>query len=403
VTGLPGSSRAALLDCIQANLAALADQWHGPGTCLRLGASLRFRYRPATGSGLPTVEPPLGAQLTAAAPVLGLAVADRRDGLAAGELLAALGPGSPAAPAYVVADAWHLPWTPYCGRRHMQHSFLASRLPDGRVRIGDAYHNDTPWGQARPGQWPLTETELAAALRDGATTTIWFTAATPSPVRPAVDVAATDGYVQAYRQAPDRLAALDQLCLETWLLDRSRQLHAAFLASRHALDENRAAAHLAGWRTLTEQAYLALRRAERGRPEQPGLADRLQALLDADSAVFGAAAGPGATAPGTGTGGTGDQPASHATAQRHALWPRFTETVARVLRIEPSAVAAATSLADLPSWNSLRLVETIEALESQFGAQFSPEDLIPERLSDASYLFALVREAEAPRTKEAIR
>lgn len=45
-----------LLDCVQVNLAVLADHHHGAGTHLRAGAALDFRTwkRP---DGLPTVEP----------------------------------------------------------------------------------------------------------------------------------------------------------------------------------------------------------------------------------------------------------------------------------------------------------------------------------------------------------
>lgn len=446
------SAHAPLLDCIQVNLAALADQCHGPGTCLRLGATLRFRCWPAAGRGLPTVEPPLDEQLAAAGPLLGLAVTERRDGVAAGELLAALGSGT----CYVVADAWHLPWTPYHRRRRMRHSFLVSRPPGTQPRITDFYHNDTSWGRSRPGQWPLTDAELAAALPDGAVTAIWFTPVPLDPVRPVTDVTGIDGYLREYRQASGTLATLDQMCLETWLLDRSRRLHAAFLAERAAFPAEcdafpveraaaadecaapgeatagaRIEAHLAAWRQLTEQAYLMFRRAERGRPEPAGLIDRLADLLRADTAVFGAATARPATVPAA-------VPAARVTPARPAagaarppvlaakpaaaaaapppdaglpdpLWPLFAEAVGRILRVSPAAVAGAGSLADLPSWNSLRLVETIEKLESLFCFQFGPDDLVPERLSDPAYLFALVRTASRTasrtghRTREDLR
>ena len=404
MNGSLSSDRAAQLDCIQANLAVLADRWHGSGTCLRLGATLRFRCWPAAGSELPTVEPPLDTQLAQAGPLLGLAVAERRDDVAAEDLLAALGPGTEESPCYVVADAWQLPWTPYYRRRRMRHSFLVSRAPGTRLRITDAYHNDTSWGQARPGQWLLTDAELAAALPDGAITAIWYAPVPLDPVRPMTDVTGFDGYVYEYRQAAGRLAALDQLCLETWLLDRSRQLHAAFLVERAILDEARVEAHLTAWRQLTEQVYLAFRRVERARPEPPGLLDRLADLLRADTQVFGDAAAEPALWP-------GEQPARKQPASaagppagrvRDPLWPPFTEAIGHILRVSSTAVAEAGSLADLPAWNSLRLVETIEALESRFCVQFGPDDLVPERLSDPAYLFALVRDA-GNRTREDLR
>jgi hypothetical protein len=78
----PGAAEASAwaraLDCLQANLAVLADRHHGPGTHLRLGARLHFSPTtaepadtPADPSAetraLPTVEPTLDAQLAASA------------------------------------------------------------------------------------------------------------------------------------------------------------------------------------------------------------------------------------------------------------------------------------------------------------------------------------------------
>ena len=62
------SVRAELLDCVQSNLAVLADRHHGPGSHLALGAVLRFTPRPGP-DGLPTVEPSADSQLAAVADI----------------------------------------------------------------------------------------------------------------------------------------------------------------------------------------------------------------------------------------------------------------------------------------------------------------------------------------------
>jgi len=69
------SIHAEALDCLQANLAVLADRWHGAGTHLRLGAALGFAPQPAT--PLPTVDPGLAGRLTEAQELLGLVVRER--------------------------------------------------------------------------------------------------------------------------------------------------------------------------------------------------------------------------------------------------------------------------------------------------------------------------------------
>ncbi|MDC7340487.1 hypothetical protein PQR15_33600 [Streptomyces lydicus] len=140
-----GSVHSGLLDCIQVNLAVLADHHYGPGAHLRLGARLDFGSW-AGADGLPTVDPPLTVQLTTATGLLGLRVASR-ERLTRGELLAAL--RKDGGVRYAVADAYLLPWLPYHRRAHMEHSFLMAAGPDG-WHITDAYRSDTAWGTATP-------------------------------------------------------------------------------------------------------------------------------------------------------------------------------------------------------------------------------------------------------------
>ena len=75
------------LDCLQANLALLADRFHGAGTHRRLGARLCFT--PAFNGPFPTIDPLLAGRLDEAERLLGLRVQWRADRLAGDDLLQA--------------------------------------------------------------------------------------------------------------------------------------------------------------------------------------------------------------------------------------------------------------------------------------------------------------------------
>lgn len=381
----PAAVRAELLDCMQANLAVLADGSHGPRTHLRLGAVLRLDPRPEA-TGLPTVEPTLTDQLAAARTLLGLGTDDlARDRPTAG-VLAALADGRTR---YVVADAHDLPWTPYHGRRHLEHSLLLRADGGGGVEITDAYHNDTPWGRARPARWTLTTAAAAAALPPvlNAVTAPEVVPLGPvPPPGPGSDPAAVEAYLAPYRGRGDA-GTLDRLCLQTWLLTRSRALHAAFLAAGDELPPA-ATAHLDRWRAVSEQAYVALRRAERGRPAPAGVLDAVAELLHRDAAVLTRADAAGRIAPVTRVAATGSREAD-------PMWPQFAGVVGTVLGTSAAELSRVGSLAEIRSCSSLRLVEVIEALEHTFGVRFGPADLAPDRLHDLDHLLALSRPAAA--------
>ncbi|MFJ9721559.1 acyl carrier protein [Streptomyces sp. NPDC101209] len=367
--------RAELLDCLQANLAVLADRHHGRDTHLRLGGTLRFAPAPHGPGGLPTVEPTVEEQLTAATERLGLAVTD-------------LATGRPAAPSdtsaqplYVVTDAFHLPWVPYHEHKHVEHSFLLEPDADG-VTVTDAYHNDTPWGRARPLRLTYRRHEadaLLAALPE-TTVAVRLSPRTPGPVpAPAhipADEAVIDAYVRAYADHEDRVLALERFTLETWLLARARKLHAAYVAGLAGGTQDEAVrAHLARWDGVVEHAYLAYRRAARGRAEPAGLFERAGEAIRADAAVFGA------------------RPA-------RALEDEVRSVVAQVLHVGEDVLAVGTEgfdgdLSRLAEFGSLRMVEIVERLEQRFAVEFAPEDLVPENLHRVDDLCALIRRSPA--------
>ncbi|TDP90591.1 acyl carrier protein [Labedaea rhizosphaerae] len=353
------SVHADLLDCVQANLAVLADHHHGPGTHLNLGATLRFRWH-SEPNELPTVEPSLAEQVAAAEDLLGLVVRDRAT-VTGAELVDAVRPGDLV---YVVADAYELPWVPYFGQRHLDHSFLLG----ADFTVIDAYANETPWGTAAPGRWKLTRDQLAVREAE----VIHFGGASAGPARPVVSVedASVEGYLAAYDADPDRLRALERLTLETWLLARSRKLHARFREHDGFPPDAEQRAHLGRWDALVEQTYLAFRRVARGRGEPAGLVRRLGEMLDADRAVFGELVSPGGK-PSTVHNGP---------CTTEALRRAVASVVGSVLGVPDARLLDGAEFTSLPRFSSFRLVEIIERLEGELGVELDPADLVPENL-----------------------
>ncbi|MZF84750.1 hypothetical protein [Streptomyces sp. SID5643] len=267
--------RTGMLDCIQANLALLADRWGEPLRHLALGAHLRFRPRPGP-DGLPTVDPPPQTHIRQARALIGLVPRHVHHDLEP-EALRALSRRTPVV--YAVGDTHDMPWLPYAGRARMEHSFLVSGEA-GEACVEDAYDNETAWGPARPGRWRLPWEQLPTAR-----TAVEFTApAAYRAPRPAVALDDPGPYVQAYAAHPDRLTALRRLTSETWLMARARHLHAAYREHRGESPDTHE--HLRRWDRLTATAFIALRRAERGRPVPDSLLPDLAAALHADREVF---------------------------------------------------------------------------------------------------------------------
>ncbi|MFJ8593534.1 hypothetical protein [Streptomyces sp. NPDC093598] len=267
--------RTGLLDCIQVNLALLADRWGEPLRHLSLGAHLRFRPRPGP-DGLPTVDPPPETHLQEARALIGLVPRDVHHDLDP-EALRALTRRAPVV--YAVGDTHDMPWLPYAGRARMEHSFLVGDDADEAV-VEDAYDNETAWGPARPGRWRMPWNRLPTALL-----AVEFTASTDYRApRPTVGIDDPGPYIEAYAAHPDRLTALRRLTAETWLMTRARHLHAAY--REHLGESLTVQDHLRRWDQLTATAFIALRRVQRGRPAPDSLLPDLASALHADREVF---------------------------------------------------------------------------------------------------------------------
>jgi acyl carrier protein len=359
------SVHAGLLDCVQANLAVLADHHHAAGAHLNLGATLRLRWRIEPG-GLPTVEPSLAEHVAAAEDLLGLVVRDRAT-VTGAELVEQVRGGEFV---FVIADAYELPWVPYFGQRHMEHSFLLG----ADFTVIDAYANETPWGTATPGRWKLSRDQLAVRKAE----VIHFDRAGTGLPRPAVSVEDTcfDGYLSVYESCPDRLRALDRLTLETWLLARSRKLHARFREHDGFPLDAEQRAHLDRWDALVEQTYLAFRRVSRGRGEPASVVRRLGDVIEADKKVFGGLVAAGPKPEAVHIAASGDEPLRRAVAS----------VVSAVLGVPDAELLDGTEFASLPRFSSFRLVEIIERLESELGVELDPADLVPENLRSVDHL-----------------
>ena len=72
--------------------------------------------------------------------------------------------------------------------------------------------------------------------------------------------------------------------------------------------------------------------------------------------------------------------------------PRLRDVVAAVLGVDGSAITDTDSPRTIPQWDSVTHLQLLLALESEFGVQFSPDEmaqlstigLIRQRLSDGS-------------------
>jgi hypothetical protein len=361
------------LDCIQTGLAALADLHHGSGSHLALGARLEFAAAAVPGRA-PTVEVPVEQRLAEARELAGLRVTERRGGLDGAGLRAF---AASAGPLYVVADAFDMAWTPYCGQRHMDHSFVL--LPgDSWYKVVDPYHNETEWGVARPGVWRLSTADLDAATGAAASAMVVVADRRPQLHAPAL-LAANAGalaaakpdiakYLDLVRAGADRSDGVDALVLDIWLLGRSRLLHAAWLGTVAGLPAALLAAaqeHAQEWLRLAAQSYVGMRRVQRGGALPVPVVERLDELLRADVALAARLA--------------------DAVDVRAAV----VEAVRAVLRLDAGAVDPSRPFRTLPNFNSFRLVEVIERVESGLGVELDADDLTLDALHDVDSLARL--------------
>jgi acyl carrier protein len=273
---------------------------------------------------------------------------------------------------------------PYAGHRHLAHSFLVEPAGGGYLVV-DAYHNDTPWGPARPGAWTLPAASLDRAVAGGAlAVAVEAAAAAPAADRAAVLAAnaaaagAAAGDVERYatelRAGLDRPEVVERLVLDVWLLARERLLHGLWLGDHPAAVE--VAGRAEAWRRLATQTYLAQRRAQRGTRPSGALVDDVARLLREDAGLL---ARLGAPAP------AGD---------RDRVSGAVVEALCGALQLDAGAVHAAGPLRALPGFDSFRLVDVIDRVERRLGVELPP-DVAADDLQDVAGLCRLFARAVA--------
>jgi hypothetical protein len=279
-----------LLDCWEVTLAMalLADGPHDVRSAL--GAQWWFQF-------VPGAPPRLDVEPTAdrVAELTGLRLTTRA--VAAGELAAVcratLAEGR--AP-MVVTDAYLLPWCPYAGQKHVEHSFVVLDAADG-LRVVDAYDNRTQWGDAVPLE-TFVDASVVAALETEPLTRIHTLVPDrrPAPTRRADLFARTigalagwtapyDGFIETYCHPDVDVAAFDEFCEACWTIERRRGLYAAWLADlavEPGLADRFRVEIVARWAEVNKFAYLALRRLRAGRKVPSGIADLVAAAAKAE-------------------------------------------------------------------------------------------------------------------------
>lgn len=294
-----------LLDCLAVNLAVLLA-WHGTAD-VRTPFAARWRFR-LRRDGTADGRPDLPAR----------DLADDLRQLAGWELcwqpaasLASEVPAWAAAcdagwPVLVVADSLDMPWIPYAGHEHMEHSFIVAGVDGSRLTITDGYTNATEWGAAEPvtatvgraeiagllagtGRWsvPRPAGRRVAAPTPTATTVARFLRDNADEIRAAYAARRYDTFLR-WAAAQAHAGDLAPVALDSWLLARSRRLHARWLDSSAAawvpaeVRLDFAASVAEAWTRAAQMCYIGLRRTRSGRAVPPALTECLYQACSAE-------------------------------------------------------------------------------------------------------------------------
>lgn len=197
-------------------------------------------------------------------------------------------------PVLLFGDAYLMPWLPYFGREHMEHSFIIDGISADRqlLHIVDAYENRTEWGRAAPTATCLP-TQALQRLTEGLE---WPNAGMLLVLRKTLPTCPPDTiellqcnaaqisaqqvqqpvarFSQYYRAAAQDPAVAKEFALACWLVARARAYHQLWLADRareqpELLDQRFvelfSEAVVEPWQRVSEFAYILLRRVSRGR------------------------------------------------------------------------------------------------------------------------------------------
>lgn len=169
-------------------------------------------------------------------------------------------PPPPAGTPYVaIGDGFHMPWTPYFHRQHLEHGFL---VLDSQHAI-DPYRTITEFGEATPvvleeHQWHTVPLQRRLVLES------------PNDFVDNGQVLPTTIYNRASIEhfltcLEKEELSVEQLSTDTWLMARARRVNQRYAQ----LTGNAAKEHLLesveAWSRASEAVYIALRRHRRGR------------------------------------------------------------------------------------------------------------------------------------------
>jgi hypothetical protein len=288
-----------LLDCLAVNLAVLLA-WHGAAD-VRTPFAARWRFclrGDGAGRSRPDLPPhDLGEDLRELA---GRQLRWHPSADLAGELPAWAAACDEGQPVLVMADAFDMPWVPYAGHEHMEHSLIVAGVDGDRLTIADGYTNTTEWGAAHPVTATVSRAEIAGLLAGGGRWSVLRPAGRPEAItfarlvrNNADDICAAHeaGHYEVFVRQAAALAQAGDLApvaLDSWLLARSRRLHSRWLDSNAATSvpapvrQDFAASVAAAWTRAAEMSYIGLRRARSGRAVPPAVTDCLGQACSAE-------------------------------------------------------------------------------------------------------------------------
>ena len=201
-------------------------------------------------------------------------------------------------PILVFGDAFFVPWLPYFGQDHHEHSFIIDGMSEDKqfVHIVDAYENTTAWGKALPVACELPTAALSVIFNlesEHAKTILWLEPTGEAPglntrnmllenVRHIItshQQGQLPHFAHYYRSLMPDVESAQKLEIALWLISRARALHGLWLrdiASQHPvlLPDSYADCYeqqiALPWKRVCEQAYLLMQRIRRGRSAPEG-------------------------------------------------------------------------------------------------------------------------------------
>lgn len=217
-------------------------------------------------------------------------------------------------PVLVFGDAYYIPWQPYFGQDHQEHSFLIDGISEDRkfIHVVDAHENMTEWGKAQPVSCELPVTALKVILSQQSEHAQTFWVLERNEQHPEINLAFLlrenaqqmrshttyeqfVSFTHYYHEHIQDVEKVKKFELALWLIGRSRMLHSLWLRDIEQGYPELLPAHYADlfaseivvpWQRAREQSYLILRRVLRGRPAPEACFSLLEQTIAAQEAML---------------------------------------------------------------------------------------------------------------------